>query len=104
MRDDDIYAMVSQYESDDGLEDDDDSIENPDFQPLEDVEHDALSDDNDDDSGNEDNGAIKPIAGPASAEPETSQSKPGPSQQNKKKKKQAKRNLQWRKRNLVLSA
>lgn len=73
LRDSEICDILHQYDSEDGLEGDDDSVIDPDFQPLlEDLELFSDCDENtgvDIDVIIEESERSEPIAGPSSADP-----------------------------------
>ncbi|CAG9567549.1 unnamed protein product [Danaus chrysippus] len=104
LRDREIDDLLHQYDSEDGLEDDDDSVIDPDFQPLlEDLE--IFSDCEEDtavdiDSIIEESERSEPVAGASSSDPGQQESHSNKATTNKKGKK---RQLQWKKKNLVLN-
>ncbi|XP_045445825.1 piggyBac transposable element-derived protein 2-like [Melitaea cinxia] len=104
LRDSEICDLLHQYDSEDGLEGDDDSVIDPDFQPLsEDLELFSDCEENtgvDIDAIIEESERSETIAGSSSADPGQQDSQSNKASTNQKRQK---RQLQWKKKNLVLS-
>lgn len=103
LRNDEIYDTLCQYDSEDGLDDDDDdSVIDPEYQSfLEDLEPFSDCDENsgvDIDSIIEESECCEPIAGPSSPDPAQQIRQSGSTNQ-----KRQKRQLKWKKKNLVIN-